>query len=65
MTLNKANELLSVQTSFGGGYNRNAARLILTEVQKEHGQQAVNKLIRDLNLEKAFGLKEGMEFTTV
>jgi len=28
MTLEKARELLSVQADMGGGYNRNAARLI-------------------------------------
>ena len=32
MTLEKARELLAVQAQTGGGYNRNAARLILAEV---------------------------------
>ena len=38
MTLEKARELLAVQADMGGGYNRNGARLILAEVQLDHGQ---------------------------
>lgn len=45
MTIDQANELLAVQTSLGGGYNRNSAKLILAEVLGEHGQEAVNKLM--------------------
>jgi len=56
MTLDKARELISVQLGFGGGYNRNAVRLILGEVQREHGQAAVDRLILELGLEEAFGL---------
>lgn len=59
MTLDKAKELLQVQVSMGGGYNRNGAKLILLEVQKEHGQGAVDQLIRELGLEEKFGFKEG------
>ena len=59
MTLDKARELLSVQVSFGSGYNRNAAKIILIEVQREHGQDAVDRLIRDLDLEAQFGFKPG------
>ena len=62
MTLQKGYELLKDQVEFGGFYNRNAARLILAEVHKDHGQMAVDKLIRDLQLDKAFGLKPGTEF---
>lgn len=46
----------------GSGYNRNAARLILAEVQREHGQGAVDDLIRGLGLEQTFGLKPGTTF---
>ena len=35
MTLDKARELIQVQLSFGGGYNRNAVRLILAEINIE------------------------------
>jgi hypothetical protein len=62
MNLDRARELLQVQISLGSGYNRNSARLILAEVQREHGQAAVDRLIRDLGLERAFGLKPGTEF---
>ena len=50
MTLAKARELLAVQASMGGGYNRNAAKLILAEVQAEHGQASVDALIREFDL---------------
>lgn len=63
MTLEKARELLGVQASMGGGYNRNGARLILAEVQREHGQAAVDNLIRELDLESLFGFKPGTVFS--
>jgi hypothetical protein len=65
MTLEKARELIATQVQFGSGYNRNAVRLILGEVQREHGQAAVDRLIRELGLEAAFGLKAGTDFTQV
>jgi hypothetical protein len=63
MTLQKARELLAVQAHMGGGYNRNAARLILAEVQREHGQAAVDEFIREFDLETLFGFKAGSHFT--
>ena len=63
MTLEKARELLSVQANMGGGYNRNGARLILAEVQREHGQAAVNQLIREFNLDQVFGFEPDTKFT--
>jgi hypothetical protein len=62
VTLEKARELLSVQAQMGGGYNRNAARLILAEVQREHGQEAVDTFIREFDLEQLFGFQPGAEF---
>ncbi|NOX09076.1 MAG: hypothetical protein GXP22_06255 [Gammaproteobacteria bacterium] len=59
MTLDRAQELLTLQISLASGYNRNAARLILLEVKKDHGPQAVDQLIRQLDLETHFGFKEG------
>lgn len=56
MTLEKARQLLETQASFGGGYNRNGARLILAEVTREHGQAAADELIRELQLGEVFGL---------
>jgi len=49
MTLEKARELLAPQIAIGGGYNRNRAKLILAEIQQEHGQLAVKQLIRDFD----------------
>ncbi|MFQ5642468.1 MAG: hypothetical protein ACE5FQ_02095 [Thiogranum sp.] len=62
MTLTKARELLAVQASMGGGYNRNGAKLILAEVQREHGQVAADQLIREFDLEQLFGFKAGTKF---
>jgi len=55
MTLARARELLAVQADFGGFYNRNAARLILAEVVREHGQAAADALIGELALDRIFG----------
>ncbi len=63
MTLDKARELISVQLQFGGGYNRNAVRLILAEIANEHGQAAVDQLIRELDLSERFGLQQGTDFS--
>lgn len=60
MTLEKARELLGVQAQLGGGYNRNATKLILAEVYKDHGQHSVDDLIREFDLERLFGLKPGV-----
>lgn len=65
MTLDKARELIKVQLSFGGGYNRNAVRLMLAEISNEHGQGAVDQLIRELDLSEKFGLTEGTDFSHV
>ena len=62
MTLEKARELLATHVRMGSGYNRNAARLVLAEVQREHGQEAVDRLIRELGLEEAFGFRPGTRF---
>lgn len=55
MTLEKARQLLATQAGFGGGYNRHGARLILAEVEREHGSAAVVELIRELRLDAVFG----------
>ncbi|MCB1722974.1 MAG: hypothetical protein H6959_06165 [Chromatiaceae bacterium] len=65
MTLDKARELIQVQVNFGGGYNRNAVRLILAEIANEHGQGAVDRLIREFALSEKFGLSEGTDFSGV
>ena len=65
MTLERARELIKQQISFGSGYNRNAVRLILGEIQRLHGQAAVDGLITELGLEEAFGLQPGTDFSKV
>jgi hypothetical protein len=62
VTLDKARELLRTQVSFGGGYNRHGTRLILAEVAREHGQQAVDALIRELGIDQVFGIAPGTRF---
>ncbi|GBL47531.1 hypothetical protein SFMTTN_3372 [Sulfuriferula multivorans] len=62
MTLDRARQLLAVQADFGGFYNGNSAKLILSEVQREHGQEAVDQLIQELNLTDIFGFEPGMRF---
>ena len=57
--------MISTQLQFGGGYNRNAVRLILGELQREHGQAEVDKVIREMDLEARFGLKPGTDFSMV
>ena len=62
MTLDRARQLLKVQADFGGFYNANSAKLILSEVMKEHGQAAVDDLIRELALDEIFGFEPGTRF---
>jgi hypothetical protein len=62
MTLERAKQLLEVQAGFGGFYNANSSKLILSEVMKEHGQQAVDELIIELELDRIFGFKPGTRF---
>ena len=64
MTLDRARELLARQVSFGGGYQRNGARLVLAEVTREHGQEAVDRLIAELRLDDTFGFTIGEHFST-
>lgn len=62
MTLDRARQLLKVQADFGGFYNGNSAKLILSEVQKEHGQSAVDQMIQELDLLNIFGFETGTRF---
>ena len=62
MTLDKAHELIAMHAELGSGYNRNAARLVLGEVMRDHGQQTVDQLIRDYGLEQKWGIKPGTHF---
>jgi hypothetical protein len=62
MANQRAGELIQAQLQFGGGYNRNAVRLIPAEVRREHGHSATDALIGELVLEQAFGLKPDTDF---
>lgn len=62
MTLDKARELLLVQAGFGGFYNGNSAKLILSDVTREHGQGAVDRLIVECELDRVFGFRPGDRF---
>lgn len=62
MTLEKARELIGMHVSLGSGYNQNAAKLVLGEVMRDHGQQAVDMLIREFDLENLWDIKPGTEF---
>lgn len=62
MTLDRARALLAVQVSFGSGYNANSAKLVLSEVQKEHGQAVVDQLMHEMKLDQVFGFEPGTRF---
>ena len=62
MTVARARQLLETQAGFGGGYNRQGARLILVEVAREHGQEAADRLVRELRLDLVFGIAPGTPF---
>ena len=62
MTLEKARELIGMHVSLGSGYNQNAAKLVLGEVMRDHGQQTVDMLIREYDLENLWGIKPGTKF---
>jgi hypothetical protein len=58
----QARQLLTGCTPTCGFYNANGAKLILAEVSREHGQVAVDQLIREVDLERIFGFKPGSVF---
>ena len=64
MTYSRTRELLETQVYIGQGYNRNAARLILAEVQRDMGQTAMDELITELNMQEVFGFIPGQVFRT-
>jgi len=59
MTIDKAREMIALQVDLGSGYNRNAVRLILAEIQREYGQAVSDDLIRQFSLNTVFGLEVG------
>ena len=65
MTPERTRELIRQQMSFSSGYNRNAIRLILGEIQREHGQSVTDTLVLEFNLEHTFDIKPGTGFSGV
>lgn len=65
MTLDKAREMLSTHVSLGSGYNRNAVKMVLGEVDREHGQQAVDMLIREFHLDEIWDIQPGTKFKSM
>ena len=64
MTLEKTRELLSVKAAMGDGCNRNSAKPLRAEVQRKHGQRAVDGFIEKFGLEALLGFEPGTGFTT-
>jgi hypothetical protein len=62
LTLDEIRVMLSEQADRGGGYNRNAAREMLAQVECGYGQQVVDNLIREFDLESTFDFKPGKSF---
>ena len=62
VTIDKANELIAMHVQMGSFYNRNAVKMILGEVNRDHGQGAVDRLIRDHKLEELWQFKQGTVF---
>jgi len=62
MTLEKARELIAMHSTLGSGYNRNAARMVLGEVMRDFGQETVDALIREYELETQWDIKPGTVF---
>ncbi len=62
MTLEKAHELIAMHVEPGSGYNRCAGRMVPGEVMRDHGQPAVEQLIRDHGMEQKRGIKPGTHF---
>lgn len=65
MKIERAKELIETQLQFTSGYNRNSVRMILAEVQLVHGQDAVDSLIREYDLEARFDLRPGEDHSSL
>jgi len=61
MTLDRARETILEQLQLGSGDSRNAVRLLLGDVQREHGREAGDALLRELDLETTFRLCAGTD----
>ena len=63
MTLQRVRELLlEVQVFTGQGYNRNAAKMILVSIRREHGQAATDQLIANLSMGSVIRFEASQNF---
>jgi len=62
MTLEKTHESIAMHSDLGSGYNRNVARMAPGAVMRDYGQQAVDELIREHELEAQWKIKPGTKF---
>ena len=62
MTPDRAKQRLKVQTDLGGFCNGNSAKFILSEVMREHRQDAVDVCIRELQFDRVFGFEPETRF---
>ena len=53
---------VSYKSGFESGYNRNASKLILAELAKQHRQATVNQLVPVFRMDEVFGFKPGTSF---
>ena len=65
MTLDKAREIIADHVFIAGGYNQTATKMILGELQKEHGQQAVDSIIREFSLDELWNFQVGTHFESM
>lgn len=62
MTLDKAREIIADHVMIAGGYNQTATKIVLGELQKDIGQEAVDSVIREFNLHELWGFVPGTHF---
>ena len=65
MTLDKARELIETHVMMASGYNRNATKMVLGELNRDEGQQAVDKIIREFHLDELWDFQPGTHFESV
>ncbi|MCW9012136.1 MAG: hypothetical protein OQL06_00015 [Gammaproteobacteria bacterium] len=65
MTLEKAREMISTHVQMGSGYNRNATKMVLGELNKDQGQAAVDQIIREFRLDEMWDFQPGTHFESV
>ncbi len=57
--------MIETHAMMASGYNRNAAKMVLGELNRDEGQQAVDRLIREFHLDDLWGFQPGTHFESV